>query len=413
VVDNLLIVEDNKALAKIMALHITKNSVYNVILAHSFEEAKAIMIKNHFLAALLDLNLPDAPNGEIVDEALSKGIPSIVLTGNFDQATRELILKKPIIDYVYKEKISDIDYILTKIDRMSKNRYQKILVVDDSKVVRSEIKDFLSRELYKVYTVGNGEEAIGFYRDNPDISLVVTDMNMPLMNGLDLVVELRKMASKNNLSIIGISSDSQTAVNFLKFGANDFIKKPFSKEEFMCRVNNAVEALENIQQISHMSVTDALTGVHNRRYFFEEFEEYYRSATALSEKFALATFDIDNFKSINDTYGHPIGDDVIKMVANAIKTGSRGNDVVARIGGEEFCLLLKSTDEKHAYKIVEEIRKNICSGEFVSKRGESFAVTISAGLSTKSADSSEEMLDESDALLYKAKTSGKNRVCIG
>lgn len=222
-VDNLLIVEDNKALAKIMALHIAKNSVYNVILAHSFEEAKAIMIKNHFLAALLDLNLPDAPNGEIVDEALSKGIPSIVLTGNFDQATRELILKKPIIDYVYKEKISDI----------------------------------------------------------------------------------------------------------------------------------------------------------------------------------------------NDTYGHPVGDDVIKMVANAIKSHSRATDVVARIGGEEFCLLLKSTDEKHAYKIVEEIRQDICSGEFVSKRGESFAVTISAGLSTKPADSSEEMLDESDALLYKAKTSGKNRVCIG
>ena len=410
--DKLLIVEDNKALAKMLSIHISKLSGYEIITAFSMAEALAATQKEKFLAALLDLNLPDAPNGEIVDEILKRNIPSIVLTGNMDEKTKKLVLQKPIVDYVYKEKIKDIDCIIAKIDRLSKNRTQKVLVVDDSQTVRSEIKSYLTRELYQVFAVGNGEEALGFYKDNPDISLIVTDFNMPRMNGLDLAVELRKTTTKNNLSIIGISSDAETAVGFLKLGANDFIKKPFTREEFVCRINNAVEALENIQQISRMTVTDFLTGVSNRRYFFESFAEYYTQATQAGESFALATFDIDDFKAINDTYGHAIGDEAIKKVANVISAKARPSDIVARIGGEEFCLLLKTTGAKEAYDIVEDIRHSVEHLGLATKTRGDITITVSAGLSVRPLDSLEDMLDESDALLYKAKTSGKNRTAI-
>ncbi len=411
--EKLLLVEDNKALAKILSLHIGKTSDYDVVVAHSMGEALECAKKESFLAALLDLNLPDAPNGEVVDEIIKLSIPSIVLTGNFDENTKKIILKKPIVDYVYKENMRDIDYIISKIDRIAKNRTQKILVVDDSAVVRNEIKNHLTRELYQVFAVNNGEEALGFYKTNPDIALVLTDMNMPIMNGLDLTIELRKTTTKNSLSIIGISSDSETAASFLKLGANDFIKKPFTKEEFMCRINNSVEALENIQQISQMSVTDTLTGLHNRRYFFDEFTSYYAVAADTHEKFALATFDIDNFKSINDTYGHPTGDEVIKLVANTIKSKVKGTDVVARIGGEEFCLLLRSIDKNDAFTLVESIRYAISTLDFTSKKGDLIRITVSVGLSTSMLNSYEEMLDESDAFLYKAKNSGKNMVIYG
>lgn len=410
--DKLLIVEDNKALAKMLSIHISKLSGYEIVTAFTMSEALAAVQKDKFLAALLDLNLPDAPNGEIVDEILKRNIPSIVLTGNMDEQTKKLVLQKPIVDYVYKEKMKDIDCIIAKIDRLSKNRSQKVLIVDDSQTIRSEIKNYLTRELYQVFAVGNGEEALGFYKDNPDISLIVTDFNMPRMHGLDLTVELRQTTTKNTLSIIGISTDNETAASFLKLGANDFIKKPFTREEFVCRINNAVEALENIQQISRMTVTDFLTGVSNRRYFFENFAEYYAQATQSGESFALATFDIDDFKAINDTYGHAMGDEAIKKVANVISAKARPTDIVARIGGEEFCLLLKTTSAKDAYNIVEDIRRSVENLGLATKNKGDIKITVSAGLSVRALDCLEDMLDESDALLYKAKTTGKNRTAI-
>ncbi|MCI4400002.1 MAG: diguanylate cyclase [Campylobacteraceae bacterium] len=405
----LLIVEDNKSLAKMLSIHISKTSGYAVVVAHSMSEAIAAVQKESFLAALLDLNLPDAPNGEVVDEIIARGIPAIVLTGNLDENTKKLILQKPIVDYVYKEKFKDIDYIISKIERLEKNKNQKVLVVDDSSVVRNEIKNYLSRELYQIFAVGNGEEALNFYKDNPDISLIITDMNMPIMDGLELVEELRKITTKETLSIIGISGDSETAVKFLKMGANDFIRKPFTKEEFVCRINNAVEALENIQQIKQVSITDFLTGVYNRRYFFEQFEEYYKEAVELGTHFALATFDIDNFKKINDTYGHPAGDEAIKMVANAIKSRVKGTDIVARLGGEEFVLLLKSVSADDALMVVDSIRSEIARSELKLKNGDTIFLTVSIGVATRPYNSLEEMMDASDALLYKAKTNGKNQ----
>jgi diguanylate cyclase (GGDEF)-like protein len=405
----LLIVDDNKSLAKMLSIHISKTSGYAVVVTHSLAEALTAVQKEGFLAALLDLNLPDAPNGEVVDEIIARSIPAIVLTGNLDENIKKLILQKPIIDYVYKEKFKDVDYIISKIERLKKNKNQKVLIVDDSSVIRNEIKNHLSRELYQVFTVGNGEEALNFYKDNPDISLIITDMNMPIMDGLELVEELRKITTKETLSIIGISGDSETAVKFLKMGANDFIRKPFTKEEFVCRINNAVEALENIQQIKQVSITDFLTGVYNRRYFFEKFEEYYKEAVEFGTRFALATFDIDNFKKINDTYGHSAGDEAIKMVANAIKSSVKGIDIVARLGGEEFVLLLKSVSADDALMVVDSIRSEIARSELKLKNGDTIFLTVSIGVATRPYNSPEKMMDASDALLYKAKTNGKNQ----
>ncbi len=252
--NRILIVEDNKTLAKLIAKKISDALDYEVDLAFSMQEAKLYLSKYDYFITLLDINLPDAPDGEIVDYVLSKGQHVIVLSGNIDKDFRKKMLNKNIIDYVNKQGVDDIHYIIHSIKRLEKNADHKILVVDDSMVVRKQIKTLLENMYFKVIAVAHGEEALGML--NADISLVLTDYNMPVMNGLELTHEIRKTYSKKHLSIIALSSDEDesTTALFLKSGANDYIKKPFSKEEFSCRINNAVEAMENIQIISDFEV---------------------------------------------------------------------------------------------------------------------------------------------------------------
>lgn len=254
--NRILIVEDNKTLAKLIAKKIGSELDYEVDVAYSLHEAKLFLHKDDYFVTLLDVNLPDAPNGEVIDYTLAKGHKVIVLSGNIDKAFRKQILDKNIIDYVNKSGIEDIQYIIATLKRLEKNREHKILLVDDSIVVRKQMQSMLENMFFQVLAVAHGEEALGMLQSFDDISLVLTDYNMPVMNGLELTKEIRKTKDKKSLSIIALSSDEndETIALFLKNGANDYIKKPFSKEEFTCRINNSIEALENIQIISNYDI---------------------------------------------------------------------------------------------------------------------------------------------------------------
>jgi len=309
----ILIVEDNKTLAKLIAKKIEQTLEFEVDIAYKLSEAKLFLKRYDYFLTLLDINLPDAPNGEIVDYVLKKGNKAIVLSGNIDKDFRKKMLQKNIIDYINKGGVDDINYILHTIERLQKNQKHKILVVDDSMVFRKTMKNMLENLFYKVITVAHGEEALNILGTSPDISLIITDYNMPVMNGLELTHEIRKEHSRTELSIIAISSNNDEEINalFLKQGANDYINKPFSKEEFSCRINNSIEALENIQLITNHANRDFLTGLYNRRYFFDNMPKYIESIKDSTQQFAIAMIDIDFFKKINDTYGHDVGDNVI------------------------------------------------------------------------------------------------------
>jgi CheY-like chemotaxis protein len=254
--ERILIVEDNKTLANLIAKKLKSKLDIEVDIAYSLSETKLFLKKYTYFLTLLDLNLPDAPNGEVVDYVLSKKNKVIVLSGNIDRDFRAEMLKKNIIDYVSKSGAEDINYIIQTIKRLQKNREHKILLVDDSMVFRKQMQGLLENMFFKVIAVAHGEEAIGMLNTFNDISLVLTDYNMPVMNGLELTDEIRRTRGKKELSIIAMSSDNDEDVTamFLKHGANDYIKKPFSKEEFSCRINNSVEAMENIKIISDYEV---------------------------------------------------------------------------------------------------------------------------------------------------------------
>jgi len=411
--ERILIVEDNKTLAKLIAKKIESALEIDVDVAFSLAETKLFLARYKYFLTLLDINLPDAPNGEVVDYVISKKNHVIVLSANIDKNFRKKMLQKNIIDYVNKGGTGDIDYIIQAIKRLQKNKEHKVLVVDDAMMFRKQMQSILENLFFEVITVAHGEEALGMLQVKPDISLVLTDYNMPVMDGLELTHEIRKNYSKDELSILALSGndDDEVTALFLKHGANDYIKKPFSKEEFSVRVNNTIEALENIQTIMNYASRDYLTGLYNRRFFFQTMQEYVEDVKESGEKFAVAMIDIDHFKKINDTYGHDIGDKVIVTLADILRSSTNPSDVVARFGGEEFCVVLKNINRYSALDILERIRQTVesYSVEIGKEQFVNFTISIGAVIH-KEEDNLEESINEADMCLYKAKHNGRNQV---
>lgn len=413
--NKILIVEDNKALAKLIAKKMEDKVEMEIDVAHTMAEAQVFLnnSKDYFIA-LLDLNLPDAPNGEIVDYVISKGLPSIVLTGSIDDATRESFIHKDIVDYVYKGNMDDINYIFQIINRLSKNRQYKVMVVEDSAPFRNSLKKILTSLQFHVFTAAHGEEAMSYFADNPDIRLVVCDYRMPVKDGLEVLKEIRAAGDKNQIGVLMMTSPSENVNGaiFLKNGANDFIAKPFVKEELICRVNNLIEAMENINQIADFANKDFLTGVYNRRYFYDDMNEYIAYAEERAEPYAVAMLDIDHFKEINDACGHDSGDRVLKTLAKKLIDETKNGDLIARFGGEEFCIVLKNVSNEEAVKFFVNLRANIASCNIQLKK-EQINFTISIGVAFSRSDYKlDELLELADEALYRAKENGRNRVEI-
>lgn len=413
IVERILLVDDSKTLAKLISLKVKSELKIEIDVAYSLSEAELFTKKYTYTLAILDLNLPDAPNGEVVDAMLKKNIPSIVLTGSVDKAFRKVMLKKDIIDYIYKGGIHDIDYLIDIIKRLLKNRQHKVMVVDDSSIFRNQMKKMVENMFFQVFALAHGEEALLILEENPDTKIIITDYNMPVMDGLELTKAVRKKYTKNQLSIFVLSSteDSDVSAMFLKQGANDFINKPFSKEEFSCRLNNAIEALENIDTITHYASRDFLTGLYNRRHFFTVMEPYFIEAANRDEEFMTALIDIDNFKIINDTYGHDTGDQVIIHVSEILRSNVQHQDVVSRFGGEEFCLVLKDTTREKAMEILERIRQKIALTPLSIGRDQEIFLTVSIGAALEHDNTLNDTINEADGQLLHAKNSGKNKVC--
>jgi len=409
--NKILIVEDDKRLAQYIAKKIKTTIDYEVDIAYSLSEAKLFLKLYKYFVTLLDINLPDAPNGEVIDYVLNKDQKVIVISGNIDKEFRKKMLKKNIIDYINKGSINDTKYIIETIKRLSSNTKHKVLVVDDSMVFRKQMGNFLKNLFFQVYTVAHGEEALEMLKTHPDISLVLTDYNMPVMDGLELVKNIREEKGKDDLCIIALSgnNDEEISALFLKLGANDYINKPFSKEEFSCRINNSIEALENIQLITNHANRDYLTGLYNRRYFFENMYEYIEDVKNTNEKFAIAMVDIDAFKKINDNYGHDAGDSVIVHLSEILRTNTNHRDLVARFGGEEFCVVLKNINRFSAIEILERLRVEAESTVVYSDKKEAITFTISIGVAVYENDL-EETIGQADMMLYKAKQNGRNQI---
>lgn len=412
----ILIIDDDRTIAKILLKVLNKKAGVDADTATSFEDVKSQVEPNpeNYSIAICDYNLPDAPNGETVDYLISKNIPVIVLTASFDSDVRDRMLSKKIVDYVVKRSTRELDYLAYLVKRVFNNRNIKILVIDDSLTHRDSMASILRNQLFQVITASGGREALRIVQENPDIKMIITDYYMPDVDGFDVLLELRKNFKKDQMAIIVTSGfgGNEIIPKFLKAGANDYIQKPFSNEEFVCRVNMNIDTLEMIATLRDYANKDPLTGLYNRRYLFESGMVLH--ATALRNRVPIAVFmiDIDRFKSINDTYGHQAGDLVIKTLANILTTFfKRKTDIVARIGGEEFCVLTSYEDPKTILPFAEMLRQHIESTT-VHCNDKTISFTSSIGICIETKPTLEEMIKDADAFLYLAKSSGRNRVCM-
>ncbi|PIF04844.1 MAG: REC domain-containing diguanylate cyclase [Arcobacter sp.] len=413
----ILIVDDDPVIVNILKDKLLRRMRnLNILIALSYKEGvKHILNKKQNIdVALLDLNLPDVESGAIVNFAMKKDIPSIVLTGLDKGDLKEMLMKNNILDYIIKGNKRGIDHAVESAVRLLKNQGKNILLVDDSKVQLAKTTEILEHMKFNVVAASNGIEAYGIlHNSNTKFSIVLTDFNMPKMDGMDLTLKIREDFDKDELSVIVLSGneESELSSRFISVGANDFLTKPYSDIELVTRVNSNLELLELFEKIKDMANKDFMTGSYNRRYFFEVGESIFLKAQNKGKKLSVAMFDIDKFKNINDTYGHDVGDIAIIEVANILNENLRKSDLMARFGGEEFCVLLEDITKKDLENLFEKIRV-VFENNIIKINGLKIRFTVSIGIYYGIAESLDEMIKRSDDNLYFCKNNGRNQIAI-
>ena len=292
-----------------------------------------------------------------------------------------------------------------------------VLVIEDHPDQRELLGIVLQREGYRVETAANGVEALEKLQQKTiHIDIALSDIMMPKMDGFELVKKIRTDAALKNLYVILITARIQEGdrVRGLDLGADDYITKPFSFSELLARVRVGSRVVQYQQNLEHQTQVDSLTGLYNRRAFEKKVWEEFERAKRYQHPLSLLMIDIDNFKLVNDTYGHNGGDIALKQLSATLKSRTRQSDFACRYGGEEFVLILPETDQESALlvagKIQEEIRASI-----ITSNSKSFSLTVSIGISsisTKVYLEWNEMLHDADQALYVAKHNGKDRAEI-
>jgi two-component system, cell cycle response regulator len=302
-----------------------------------------------------------------------------------------------------------------------------ILLVEDDKIQGKATRDYLESTGYKVVWAEEGKSAIKAVKTQ-DIDLVVLDLVLPDMNGNEVCRWLKLNQDTRGLPIIMLTAKSSTndKVTSLTAGADDHLSKPFNESELGARIYACLrtKALQDelrdknrqleevLSKVEVLAITDPLTHLYNRRHFEERIENEFANTARYKSPATCIMIDVDYFKRINDGYGHRTGDVVLKEISDIIKSCLRKVDTVARWGGEEFVALLPRTNKEDSYPAAERILNTISEHTFT---GVDRKITVSIGIASipdQSIDTAEKLVDASDAALYEAKGSGRNRIVI-
>ncbi len=307
----------------------------------------------------------------------------------------------------------------------------KILVVDDSRTQLEWLVKVLEREGHDVRTAHDGKEAIRKVRTEPP-DLVLLDMILPDMDGLEVlrIVKAREEEQFIPVIILSVKADLDSKVAGLRIGADDYLGKPFAEAEIlarcaaMLRIKNLQEKLQATQrELEEKSLTDALTGLKNRRFFDERLHEEFRRAHRYGDYLSLIMIDLDHFKLVNDQHGHVAGDETLRQAAALIRASIRDPDICSRYGGEEFAVILPKTPMSGALAVAERIWREIRTREFrittsapaAGEGGTTVRLAASLGVAfypSKDIASGEALLRFADQALYQAKRAGRDTICV-
>ena len=294
----------------------------------------------------------------------------------------------------------------------------RIMVIDDEEKILTPIKIALEHVGYEITTFLDVQNALDELK-NEIYDLIITDLKMPNYSGVEFVKKAKKISPNSDLIIMTGFPSVETAVECMKLGAADYIVKPFDMEYFNLIVEKALykrvlekraAEREYYEQISRV---DGLTGLYNHRFFHKLMESEISRAARYKHNFSLLMIDIDDFKKINDTYGHQVGDHILKELASLLSSFVRTSDTVARYGGEEFAIILSETAKEHGSIFGNRIVNGVASSK-IKEISQNDKLTISAGLAGYPDDAStqETLIKNADEALYNAKRMGKNTLCV-
>jgi two-component system cell cycle response regulator len=294
-----------------------------------------------------------------------------------------------------------------------------VLIVDDSMTVRGIVRANLEERGYEVREADNGTAAIEQCLANPP-AVVLLDVEMPGLNGHEVLARLKAEESVKHIPVVFLTNHSSMdeVLRGLEGGANDYLSKPFQVPELLARVGAAArvsklqeELRQRNLELDKTSRTDVLTGLFNRRHLEEQLRNSISTGRRREEPVGLLLFDLDHFKSVNDTYGHPAGDAVLVEFSRRLAAELRAGDIAGRWGGEEFLVILPHTGLAGTVEAGERIRSATAMEPFFAA-DQPIAVTVSGGGAAGVGMSDEDLVHRADNGLYEAKDRGRNCVVV-
>ncbi|QCN96540.1 PleD family two-component system response regulator (plasmid) [Azospirillum argentinense] len=447
-----LVVDDVLPNVKLLAAKLTRE-YFNVITASNGPEALEVIRREAPDIVLLDVMMPGMDGFEVCEKIRSDPatmhIPVVMVTALSDGADRvrgleagaDDFLTKPVNDIALFARVRSLVRLKMMMDEwrlrettsgqfgvleptgtLHSESFEgaRILVLEDSLLDLAKIAETLQRDHGHVMSAGTCatalERALG-----DDLDLVVISLTLMNEDGLRLCSQLRSHERTRQVPILLVvdEGDLNRVAKGLELGANDYVIKPIDRNELLARARTQIrrkryqERLRaNYEQSLSMALTDSLTGVFNRRYINAHLPRLLERAIDNHKPVAILLFDIDHFKVVNDSYGHTVGDEVLKEVSSRASRNLRTFDLVARLGGEEFVVVLPDTDAEAALTVAERLRTRIADTLFkVTADVGEIPVTVSIGVTVggRLGDTAEGLIRRADEALYEAKRAGRNR----
>lgn len=427
---------------------------FDVMQATSGVEARAICAAGHCDIVLLDVMMPGMDGFEVcrrlkADPATAH-IPVVMVTALDQPADRvrgldagaDDFLTKPVNEVALIARVRSLTRLKASLDELrSRARTSaalgiggsmqqvlqddgkggRILLVDDRASSVQRLEQSLSPH-HSVTTVADAQEAL-FTAAEGDFDLVVLSLGLKDYDGLRLCSQLRTLERTRHMPVLLIADldDQPKVLRGLDLGVNDYLSRPVDRNELLARVrtqvrrNRYANALrDDLNASIEAALYDQLTGLNNRRYLETHLPVMMQQAKAQSRPLCLMILDIDHFKSVNDTWGHDAGDDVLKSFAQRVKRVVRNADLICRLGGEEFIVIMPDTTLDIAQLIAERVRGAVQAELFrVRATGAEIPVTVSIGLAEECQNPDPDMLvRRADQALYRSKTEGRNRITL-
>jgi two-component system cell cycle response regulator len=448
----ILVVDDVPANVKLLEARLSAE-YFDVATAYSGAEALTMAERAECDIVLLDVMMPDMDGFEVCrrlkTNPATHHIPVVMVTA-LDQPSDRVqgleagaddFLTKPVSDVALVSRVRSLARLKMVTDELrmravtskeigiqsaereavaETGRNGRVLIVDDRKSSYERLVATLSAE-HTVDVEAEPSEAL-FHAAEGNYDLLIVSLGLQNFDGLRLCSQVRSLERTRNLPILAVSEpdNNPRLLRGLEIGVNDYLIRPIDKNELLARTRTQIKKKryterlrDNMQMSIEMAITDALTGLHNRRYMETHLGTLVEQAATRGKPISVLVLDIDYFKSVNDTYGHDAGDDVLREFAIRLRKSIRNIDLACRYGGEEFVIVMPETDMGVATMVAERLRRRIAAEPFAIQQDMRLLdVTISIGIAARAeaGDTAATILKRADQALYRAKRDGRNRV---